>query len=352
MAGFWAGLPPGRVVNLVGASPEAIALALEPLPADAPAVVTCHPASELSSARVVAAVLDQLERAALDLYPAWLPGAEAITGPGGAGVPAVRALALAKGSTTAHFGPFLADLAARAIGGGRGADRFPTEVRAAGLARVVADSFARAGTAVLVLVPEGLAPAAEQALVAAGEWLAHHGGFAVWLTGAGLRTGGLVPRVPVQLPEHIASLAPAEAMAVAVAVTAERPTAAVEVPAPPGRPHPASKAEQALEAALANAPWAAGRVWNRTFQAGPLTNPIRVDLMWSAERCAVEIDGAEHRGVMHYEADRRRDVMLQLAGFTVLRFTNDQTLTDIGTVLSQLEQFITIRRTGKDRHAQ
>jgi very-short-patch-repair endonuclease len=348
MGEFWAELPPGRVVNLVGASPEAIALALEPLPAGTPAVLTCRPSAEPSSARVVARLLDQLETAALDLYPAWLPGADAIAGPGGAGVAAVRALAAAKAATSPHFGPFLAGLAVRAIGGGPAADRFPAEVRAAGLARVIADSFGRAHVALLVQPAEALEPAAERGLLAAAEWLAHHGGFAVWLTGAG--SGDRVPSIPVSLPGHVASLA--DSVAAEAARSGQPPVlAALDVPALAGRPHPASKAEQALEAALATASWAAGRVWNQTFQADPLAGPIRVDLMWPAEWCAVEIDGAEHRGPLHYEADRRRDVLLQLSGFAVLRFTNAQTLSDIGAVLSQIEQLITIRRDRKDGHA-
>lgn len=391
MTGFWADVPPGRVAYLVGASPEAIALMLETLPADAPAVVTCRSTSvtaEPPSSRMVAAVLDQMEQAALDLYPAWLPGADAIAGPGGAGVDAVRALALEKASVTPHFGPFLADLASRAVGGGVRADRFarlPAEVRAAGLARVIADSFGRASLALLVVVPDGHLPTTGQWLLAAVEWLAHHGEFAVWLTGAGLTGAGLgtgdrVPTVPVRLPEHVASLAgdrAAEAVEAAKATeTAEAagPTASagatvsgeatvtgravpapepavLDFPAVQGRPHPASEAEQALEAALAAAPWAVGRVWNQTVQADPLTNPVRVDLMWPAERCAVEIDGDEHRGPLHYEADRNRDVLLQLAGFAVLRFTNRQTLADTGAVLSQLERFITTRRPKEDGHA-
>lgn len=340
MAGFWADMPPGRVAYLVGASPEAIALALEPLPVDAPAVLTCRTAADPSSSRVVAAVLDQLEQAALDLFPAWLPGADAITGPGGAGVPAVRALAARKASATPHFGPFLAGLAARAIGGGSAADRFPAEVRASGLGRVIADSYERASMALLMLAPDRLEPPAGLAILAAGEWLAHHGGVAVWLAGTGLPTDGRVPRVQVRLPEHVAQLREAE---VAEAEQATDP-AVVRVPALAGRPHPGSKSEQALEAALATVPWSSGRVWNQTLQTDPLANPVRIDLMWPAERFAVEIDGAEHRGAAHYEADRRRDNMLQLAGFAVVRFTNTQTLTDTSTVLAQIEQLLTMRR--------
>lgn len=349
MAGFWADVPPGRMAHLVGASPEAITLALEPLPADAPAVLTCQITGDPSSSRVVAAVLDQLERAALDLFPAWLPGAEVISGPGGAGVHAVRALATRKAAGTPHFGPFLADLAARAIGGGATANRFPDEVRLAGLGRVIADSFERSSTALLMLAPDRPAPEAGQALLAAGRWLAHRGGIAVWLAGTGLPTADRVRQIQVHLPEHVADLAEVEVAEAAEQVTGP---AVLRVPAIVGRPHPGSEAEQVLEVALAAVPWATGRAWNQTFQTDPLANPVRIDLLWRAERLAVEIDGAEHRSPAHYEADRRRDTMLQLAGFSVVRFTNTQTLTDTGAVLAQLELLLTMRRQpGKDGHA-
>ncbi|MPZ26291.1 MAG: DUF559 domain-containing protein [Micromonosporaceae bacterium] len=303
--------------------------------------------TRLSVHGAVAAVLDQMERAALDLYPAWLPGAEAIDGPGGAGVHAVRALATAKASATPHFGPFLADLATRSIGGRSGSERFSAEVRAAGLARVVADSFDRSHVALLMQVDGQLPAPAERAIVAGSEWLAHHGRLVVWLTGADLWANDRVPSVLVRLPEQVASLVDADA----TEAIRTPESATLRYPAVAGRPHPASKAEQTLEVALAATSWATGRIWNQTFQTDQLTNPIRVDLMWQAEKCAVEIDGAEHRGVLHYEADRRRDVQLQLAGFNVLRFTNAQTLADIGAVLSQIEQLITLRRLREDGHA-
>jgi very-short-patch-repair endonuclease len=347
MAGFWTELPAGRVVRLTGASPEAILSALEPLPDDAPAVVHCRHQAETSSAGTVAAILDRLEVAALDLYPAWLPGADAIEAPGGAGVPAVRALALQQAATTPHFGPFLADLAARSLSGSSTRfHRFPPEVRAAGLARVIADSYRRGGLVLLVQPPDSLAPAEEAVLVTACEWLTHHGGLSVWLTSGAGRTFDRVLVIDIGVPDSLA-----EPLARNVSESHPEPAVTVvRLPALAGEPHPASRSERALEAALARLPWATGRVWNRSFQPDPLANPIRVDLMWPDERCAVEIDGAEHRGVQHYEDDRRRDVSLQLAGYAVLRYTNVQIQRDISAVLAQLEQFITNRRPRRDRH--
>ncbi|WP_212831496.1 endonuclease domain-containing protein [Catellatospora sp. TT07R-123] len=341
MAQSWADLPLGRVVRLRGAALDAVELSLRPLPDGAPAVVVYHPQAARTTADLVAAVLAELERVAVQLLPAWLPAAAALDGPAGAGVAAVRALAAELAADSGHFGPFLADLAETALrGGGPGTTRFAPEVRAAELAKVLAASYSRRGTAIVVDVPD-LGPAAQRVLGAACEWLAAHGAFGVWLTGAPLPSAERIEPVPFPLPEHVAQ------------VVAHTPAA--PVPAPPpgtvtyppveGRPDPNSAAEKALEAALAKAAWATGRIWNRRFETHP---HYIIDLQWRAERCAVEVDGPEHRGPRKFENDRRRDVLLQLDGFAVLRFTNNQVLTELDQVLSHLERYI--RNSRNDAH--
>jgi very-short-patch-repair endonuclease len=198
-------------------------------------------------------------------------------------------------------------------------------------------------------VPEGLSALAEQVLVAAGEWLAHRGGFGVWLTGAPLLDVDRVEAMTVCLPGEVASLVREVPDSLPVPA---RP--AVRFPPLAGLPHPASRAEQALESALAARAWTAGRAWNQTYQSHLLANPIRVDLLWRAERCVVEVDGVEHCAPLMFAADRRRDVQLQLDGYAVLRFTNAQVINDIEAVVSQIERFIQGRRRGTlegQRHA-
>jgi very-short-patch-repair endonuclease len=320
-------------VRLDGADAEAVALAIDPLPADAPAIVTYTCTAERSITSLIAAVLTELEAAAAALFPAWLPGAEGISGPGGAGLPAVRALARRKAADGEDFGPFLAGLAERALTGRAG--RFSPEIRAAGLARVLAASFGRSRTSLLVQVPDGLTDAAQEVLVAGCEWLAHRGGFGVWLVGAELTAVDRVARVPFPLrralPEVLATGTPS------------MPTA-VSYPAVAGRPHPASPSERALEAALNSRGWAAGRGWNQTLRLHPLVSPVRVDLLWQAERCVVEVDGPDHRGELKFAEDRSRDVRLQSAGYAVLRFTDSQVLTDTQGVVRQIELFLRDRR--------
>ena len=372
----WTALPVDRVVRLDGADADTVALAIDPLPSDAPAIVTYAAVQERSTTSMVTSVLDELEAAAAALFPAWLPGAEGIGGPGGAGVPAVRVLARRKEADGEDFGPFLAGLAERALTGRPG--RFPPEIRAAGLARALAASFGRSRTSLLVRVPDGLPDAAQEVLVAGCEWLAHRGGFGVWLVGADLPAVDRVPRVPfplkpgspgtltpslttaeagrsLGLPEappgdRAATIPSAGRAEVPPAATipssggAEAPRAVVSYPAVAGRPHPASPSERALEAALGSRGWAAGRGWNQTLCPHPLAGPVRVDLLWQAERCVVEVDGPDHRGALKFAADRSRDVRLQLAGYAVLRFTDDQVLTDAQGVIRQIELFLRDRR--------
>src|SRR5687768_17114837 len=90
----WWTVPPAREVSyLVNADAETLALTIDPLPVDAPAVVRFLPSGQGRIEDQVSVLLKQLDLAALGLYPRWLPGAERLEGPQGNGVPAVRALA-------------------------------------------------------------------------------------------------------------------------------------------------------------------------------------------------------------------------------------------------------------------
>lgn len=343
MVASWAEIPNGRVVHLVGADPEAVTMSLSPLPPDAPAIVTFPARSAPTQRAVVDTILDELETMAVDLFPAWLPL------PGGVGIAAVRAAALRMASTSHHFGPFLADLAIRALTTWKtDPQRFPPEVRASGLARVIAASYHRPHAALLVALAPELPVEAEPTLIAACEWLADRGDLGIWLIGRTLAVADRVEPVTLDLPDDVIDLVDHETPA-----PAPEPST-VGFPAVAGQPHPRSQAEQALEAALAKLDWAGGRSWNQIHQTHRLANPIRVDLLWADEKCVVEIDGPEHRGALQYAADRRRDVQLQLHGYAVLRFTNAQVLHDIKTVNNQIEQLIRGRRQGPlegHRHA-
>ncbi|GGM14668.1 hypothetical protein GCM10012279_35980 [Micromonospora yangpuensis] len=306
-----------------GASTETVAAVVNRELPDLAAVVLTPSAGRDTPAGFVRAVLTELERIAGALLPGWLPEAAELTRTDPFSTAAVRAAAVERAHGSPHFAPFLAQLATGALVGRSPAGAFPLEVRCLGLSRVVAEGFGRSRLVLLVEVPPGLTADQERAFAAGAEWLAHHGRSGVWLVGPPLRAVDRVPRVPLTLRP---------------AAPAPRPPEVV------GRPHPASAAEAALEAALAAQDWSAGRVWNQSYQSHALTAPVRLDLLWPAERCVVEVDGPEHCHPARFEADRQRDVQLQLDGYAVLRFTNARISHDVGSVVHQIGTLVRARR--------
>ncbi len=382
--GTWAMLPTDRVIRLADTVEPAVRAALDPLPADAPAVLGYRPAARPSLAACQRALLADLESVAVALFPGWLPGAEVIESAGGAGVAAARALAGRAAAALDVFGPYLADLAERSLRGVPTGTRFTVEVRAAGVAKAIAAGYGRDRLALLVDPgASGGRPRDRQTALDALAWFAYTARVGVWLTGlpdgpdadrartvscpasgrpapadrasettaSPLPGEAAAPTRAARTPAGINQTEPAPATATATA-TDEPATPAggddrperVVLPAVVGRPHPASRAEKRLEGALRAREWAHGRAWNQPHRPGPLTGLHYLDLVWSAERVVIEVDGPEHRGVAHYESDRRRDAELVLDGFAVLRFTNDQVLDDVDAVASQIERCVEARR--------
>ncbi|WP_410818819.1 endonuclease domain-containing protein [Micromonospora sp. 050-3] len=342
---WWAAPPTGRVSHLPGIDPELLRVALDPLPPAAPAIVHYRPTVTGPLGDLVDTVLDQLDTAALAMFPRWLTGADRFDSEGTLGVAAVRALAARTAAGSRHFGPFLADLAERGLRGPRGPggrSRFAPGVRAAGLARVIAAAYDRESCVLVVALPD-LGADAERTLVAVAEWLVRHGGFTVWLAGS-LRHADRVRSVPMPVPARFAGLAGATGRLPATA--AEPESTVLAWPPIAGVPRGDSAAELALERALAPHDWARGRRWNQTYEWHVLTEAYRLDLFWPTEGLAVEVDGPEHRGRIAFANDRRRDVQLQLLGLDVLRFTNEQVLTDVPAVVDGIRRLLVRRRAG------
>jgi very-short-patch-repair endonuclease len=327
-------VPTDRVVYLRGASPELVELALENAD-DGPAALVYFLDALLRMPDAVMSLLASLDQAACGLLDQWLPEARTF-GTSSAGLAAVRLAARRRAEELRVPGSLLADLAGRAVQHEVPRQgEFGAEVRAASLVEVVTSAYRRPRLAILIKATDGLPPLGLDQIVAAGQWLAHHGDAGVWLVGDAWRTVQHVAVVDLALPT------PAEST-----VATEEPTA---YPVVHGSPRWNSTAEQKLERALSGKSWADGRRWNEPYQSHGLVNPVTIDLVWLDDRCVVEIDGPEHRLALRFEDDRRRDVRLQLDGFAVLRFTNAQIDHDIGAVLSQIEQFLTTRRESEGR---
>ena len=315
-----AGVPIDRVVQLRGADAGHIALAVAEHSIDLAAVVTPRSARWTTPREFVGAVLDDLEQVAVELLPAWLPDASDVSRADLGGTAAIRMIAAARAAQAHYTHSFLLNLAVLAVTGHRdGSPGLPVRARAAQLARLVAEGFRRTRCVLLVPLPAELTMPKRDAIVAGGDWLTHNAKVAVWLLGT---PSVDMDRVPVASLNDVPSGQVARI----------------------GKPHPASAVEAALEAALAAQAWAAGRRWNQTYRSTSLSTPVRLDLVWPRERCVVELDGPEHCHPVHYEADRQRDVQLQLDGYAVLRFTNARVVHDVGAVVHQIGTYIRGRR--------
>jgi very-short-patch-repair endonuclease len=328
-------LPVDRVCRLAGVTPEQLAVALDPPPPGAPVLLRC-PAPPASAAVVVDSMLDRLETIAREVFPAWLPEAGLLDSTSDHDRRVVRLLAHRRASSSAHFGPFLAALAEAALTGSVCAVEFDAATRARGLVRIIEDAYGRDSVVVYAEVATGLDAAAQHQIAAALQWLVDHGRLGVWLAATALPEVDRVATETLTPPPSVTELDPPSTA-----------TATAAYPAPIGRPHPASAAEQALERHLARCDWATGRQWNQVRSGHPLVPLIRVDLMWPDARCVVEIDGADHRGALKYAADRRRDNALALDGFVVLRFTNDEVVDDPVRVLATIEALLSAKRRQK-----
>lgn len=275
-------------------------------------------------------LLCELQNATIALFPAWLPEAAGIDRPGGGGRVALKTLALANAARSELFGPYLAAMADAALHGNLRAHggTFAPET----IIRECHKLFCRAygvGRAALVLhfandpSDDAVAEAQQAAL-----FIADQQAFLAWLTGAGLERFQRIPFAQTDRARKSSDLPAAQAPLMP------------HVTPLSGRPNPLSEVEKRLEAFLCRHDWATGRAWNVSWSDGILSSPIRVDLLWEAERLVVEIDGPDHLEPTKYARDRQRDRALQMAGFRVLRFTNGEVAADIARLASTIGRFL------------
>ena len=288
-------------------------------------------AASLDRSDVTEYVVAALSEAVAGTYPAWLPEAEHLAGPGGAGLAAVRTICEGVAGKGDLFGPFLlaaaeASLCGRPIGTAGFAQE--TVVRQA--RKLILRAYGYGRLVVMIELTGTWSTAQIEVAEANAHWLAGPGELTVWLFGT-----------PTACMTRVSHSYLHDRMPASTSPATPCPSYLTPLR---GRPNPFSRAEQRLEAHLARAPWATGRAWNQTWSLGVLANTIRVDLIWSHEKCAVELDGPDHLNTDKYAADRVRDRALQRAGFTVLRYTNDEVLGDVARVLDELERFLLQRR--------
>lgn len=327
-------LPLDRAASLIGAPGDAIAVALDDLSVAGPAVIRVHVEPSNTQSRIIAQTLSALTQAAIDLFPAWLPDAESVHGHSSLDFAAVRIHARRLAARSAHYGPFLADLAERSLSGGATAQRsrFTDAEIAEGLAGVLGISWHKKKVALLISSDELTTPQ-QHALASASDWLAARG-FAIWLVDNPVAAVERMSVVYVTLPEYLRAVADTD--------TPKRPEATVEYPAVAGRPHPGSAVERQIEEKLSRCAWAAGRRLNHSFQFSLISERYFLDIAWLDEKFVVELDGYEHFSPWRRARDRRRDEILGGLGYYVLRIPNQRVLADVWQVIDEIE--VALRR--------
>lgn len=115
-----------------------------------------------------------------------------------------------------------------------------------------------------------------------------------------------------------------------------------------GKPHPFSPGEQQLAAQLALDLELAS-----LFQCNAMVHTVHhssyyADLLWSAGRVVVEIDGYKiHSRRAAFRADRHRDYELLLSGYLVLRLSHDEVMQDVELAVEKIRDVVRFRRGQK-----
>jgi very-short-patch-repair endonuclease len=81
------------------------------------------------------------------------------------------------------------------------------------------------------------------------------------------------------------------------------------------------------------------------YEANVFVEGELVDALWQQERVIVELDGfAYHKSRAQFEKDRRRDAKLQVAGYRVLRVTQQRLQNEPEAVLAEIRALLSAAR--------
>lgn len=111
-----------------------------------------------------------------------------------------------------------------------------------------------------------------------------------------------------------------------------------------GQPHPCSDVEQRLcERIKRDSELSMLFQFNRRT-VGYEGVSYCVDLLWPQGNLVIEIDGHEHRRLVNYHEDRERDYRLIMAGYIVLRITNEDVIANTAHVIEKIRNIVRMRR--------
>ena len=172
--------------------------------------------------------------------------------------------------------------------------------------------------------------------IAAVEWLARHADVAVLVLADTMPASLVYERILYGAREVDRASTPHADVEAATAA----PPLVLALPETEGQPHPQSEVELKLYTLIqADADLRPLFAFNRSVPGLQLLQ-AKADILWTAGRLVVEIDGPEHRGAAKYRADRLRDYRLMLAGYRVLRMTNEDIITDGPLALERIRDVV------------
>lgn len=310
----------GELLTLIGVGYEVVREALGANTARPRSALLLAPAGRRTPEAILDGLLDDLAELALAHWPYWYgrdePSPDGLVGHGTAD-PLVNA-------------PWLRAAVRRAGAGHR--PRFRRTARKLEFAQLMRaiDLSSPVLIASVDVGPSGFAAAMVQAL----EWCAVEGASVV---------ATLPARPPFAAPYDRVLY---DALEVACA---EEPAKARFI-VPMGRAHPGSLVEQRLETAL-RADMELGQLFrcNQSIRLNPFGIAPRVDLLWPEGRVVVELDGPEHRSDPQFANDRHRDYELLVAGYLVLRITNDQIETDLPRAIEKIRAVVRFRQSNEGK---
>jgi very-short-patch-repair endonuclease len=332
---------PGTVLALAGATAEQVLSILENADRDREGRLALFvPIRPVASAeQIVDQVTDTLAGTALRMWPVWFTDVDFAGYRGDTlGREAAQIKARQVASETSEVLRPWAEAAVLQVLDGRTprVSGTPAAIELGQLCRAIN----RAGLILIIDMDVAQAPAT--ALVHALEWMSRNAGIAVV---------ALFAKLPDNAPPYDRILHGAACVADQQdefpPVPGELATASERLWLVPvrGIPHPLSETEQRLARALAGDRELAPLFgFNQFVETVRGTRP-KVDLLWTAGRLVVELDGYPNHGSHSaFMRDRHRDYELTLTGYTVLRLANDEIAQDIEKAVEKVRDIVRICR--------
>jgi very-short-patch-repair endonuclease len=120
-----------------------------------------------------------------------------------------------------------------------------------------------------------------------------------------------------------------------------------------GQPHPFSKGEQLLSAALSAHDYLAGRfIFNSVVETDSGKRYI-VDLLERELRLVIEVDGfSHHSSCAAFTADRERDYRLLVDGYLVLRLPHHEVIQNVDACVIKIETLVKFRESHRPNRQQ